>query len=224
MGVLRQVFTATGHKANLLVAGMSNVGFGLFGTWAGTVTFKGSYDGVTFNTLSVQTYPYNATAVTTATANGSWFVPLPGGLIAVQAVFTSRTSGSVVIAIGASNDGSFAQAFVAPTTIQKSSQSASAGANTVSIAAASYAQQLTDISAGMNVVNSIAGTLTLFDAGATIGQYMIGDVSGEGTTNAPAMIEIGATHLITPGNAGSIVLNGLGTGVTSVINVSAFPA
>ena len=69
--IIREVLNAAGMELPLFTGGMSKVGFGLSGTWTGTVTFLGSTDGINFVPLSVTPFG-SGTAVQSATANGSW--------------------------------------------------------------------------------------------------------------------------------------------------------
>ena len=68
------------------------------GPWSGTISFFASGDGgATWNALNV-TPSNSTTAVTTATANGTWQIN-PAGYTHVCAAFTTATSGTVVATI-----------------------------------------------------------------------------------------------------------------------------
>ena len=89
--------TATGllPAANATVAcataGYEKIGIRLSGTFTGTVTFQGSVDGVTWDTLTVSTLA--GTGVTTATAAGQW-TGACAGLTSERCAMTSYTSGT----------------------------------------------------------------------------------------------------------------------------------
>lgn len=65
------------------------------GTWAGTIGLKGSYDGATFYPISVSV---GGLQVTNTTANVTWVSPA-GPFAAVQAYFSTYTSGTAVVTV-----------------------------------------------------------------------------------------------------------------------------
>lgn len=87
-----------------LVIGVGNgggVGIQLTGTWAGTVTFEATIDGLTW--VAFNLVPSNsATAASTTTANGAWSANC-AGYASVRARFSTATSGTV-IASGQNSD------------------------------------------------------------------------------------------------------------------------
>lgn len=73
--------------------GLGAIAIQLTGTWAGTVTFEGTIDGVSWVALNL--VPTNsATAASTATATGVWMGNI-AGLEAVRARVSAYTSGTV---------------------------------------------------------------------------------------------------------------------------------
>lgn len=71
------LMTATGNTAAILTAGLGGVGIGITGTWTGTVTFEGTYDGT--NWFSINAFSaITGIPTTTATANGNWRVSSAG--------------------------------------------------------------------------------------------------------------------------------------------------
>lgn len=73
--------------------GLGAIAVQLTGTWAGTVTFEGTIDGVTWVALNL--VPTNSsTAASTATTTGIWMGNV-AGLEAVRARFSAVTSGTV---------------------------------------------------------------------------------------------------------------------------------
>lgn len=135
MSVSREAFSAVNQSLQLNVAGNTYVGFGITGTFAGTLSFSGSTDGVNFTALSVYAYPMvdGGTSVQSVTATGNYVVPV-NGLIMVKVAFTAKTSGTPVVAIASSVDGSYADAYSAETVLSQTS-SASHAINTLTIAA-----------------------------------------------------------------------------------------
>ena len=135
-----EVLNAQSMSLTIFCGGQSNVGVRLFGTWTGTVSFKGSYDGVNFVALTMTPFA-SGTGVQSATANGNWFVQCgnvvsgttPTGLVAVQVVFTTLTTGTVSVAMCASVDSTWQNAFLAASTIYVNSEAT--GTNTLTQAA-----------------------------------------------------------------------------------------
>ena len=72
----------------------------LRGTWVATVTFQGSIDGTTFFSLPAAPAgsAQNVAAVTTTAANGAWQVNC-AGMVAVRAIATAFTSGTINVTI-----------------------------------------------------------------------------------------------------------------------------
>ncbi len=95
-GALNEV----GQAVNMDVDGFSSLGFQVSGVFTGTVTFKGSVDGVNFGDLAVSTLANGAIFVTTATAVGVWRAAV--ALRAVRAICTAYTDGLITATIIAS--------------------------------------------------------------------------------------------------------------------------
>src|SRR5271165_6636010 len=100
----RQGLNAVGMRLPLYCGGQSFVGFGLTGTWVGTVVPQISYDGINFVTLPVTPFASGA-AVSSLTANGNWYSRAINAL-AVQLNMTAFTSGTLLATIAASTDAS----------------------------------------------------------------------------------------------------------------------
>lgn len=84
---------ATDELIQINVRGMGAVGLQFTGTWAGTVSFEATMDGLTWVALNM--VPSNsATAASSATANGAWTANI-GGFDSVRARFSTDTSGTV---------------------------------------------------------------------------------------------------------------------------------
>lgn len=82
------------------LGGYQHVGVNLAGTWTGTVTFEASLDGVNFIAQNMLPSNGTQTAVTTATANGTWYsTQLVGSQF--RARFSTATSGTVVVSVRA---------------------------------------------------------------------------------------------------------------------------
>jgi len=90
------VLSAAGYAVTMNVDGLAGIGLQLTGTWVGTLDFKGSVDGVEFQSITV--VPTNSTTgVTSATANGVWQVS--AALKLVQVSCSAYTSGYIVVSI-----------------------------------------------------------------------------------------------------------------------------
>jgi hypothetical protein len=98
--------TASGNITSNQIVTISTVGAGavsiiLTGTWTGTVTFQVSADGSNF--ISAAAYPNGSgTAVSTATANGTWIVPVAGFNSLRVWGSSGVTSGTAAISLEAS--------------------------------------------------------------------------------------------------------------------------
>ena len=217
--IIREVLNATGMKLRFFCGGMTKVGFGVTGTWAGTLTFRGSVDGLNFIAISVTPFA-SGTAVLTATANGNWEVAVQN-FIVVEVEFT-RTSGSAVIAIAGSVDSSYQEAFLTADAIYVSQSST--GANTLSKAAqANRAWKLEELTVslsgpggGLVIIRDGTATGTILwqeyleSAGGSVGHRYVVNLPNAGTERQ------GIVN--TPGNAMTIVVGDAGSGISSIIN------
>lgn len=155
------VLTATNQDLTLWVAGQSKVGINIFSVSGGpTLSFLGSTDGVSYNTLTVGAYPaaiggtspggwygnLPATQVTSTTAAGIYEVDV-ANLQFVRVQITSATgTPSARVIMAASVDGSYQEAFLTPTNIGVTSSvvfpsttSTAADVNTMTIPAVANA-------------------------------------------------------------------------------------
>jgi hypothetical protein len=226
MAKISELLNATGMGLALFTGQQTRVGVGLSGTWTGTVAFNASTDGIIFNPVFMTPFA-SGTNVSSATANGNWFSDVKNYL-AFQAVFT-RTTGSVIVALSASQDSSYQDAFLtAPSIFQNSV--ATAATNTLTIAAqANRAWRLrtlyisvsaTATWAGNPVVQIKDGTTLLwaFDIGTTAGTYSPGLPADNLLTGRPGGL------YGTPGNAMSIAIASGGGSVQTNINCEVLPA
>lgn len=98
--------TALNASLPLVLDGASGFAVDLRGTFVGTVTFQATIDGT--NWFSIVTLPaasgVNVAAVSTATAPGAWVGPA-NGFLAVRAILTAYTSGSVTVTLRAIQGG-----------------------------------------------------------------------------------------------------------------------
>lgn len=85
--------TANAQSLELNCAGFGTVAFQLDGTWTATVTFEGTVNHGTWQTLTV-TPTNSTTGVTTATGTGIWTGSC-AGLLAVRARVSAFTSGTI---------------------------------------------------------------------------------------------------------------------------------
>lgn len=94
------VIDLTALNSEIVASPLDNfatIGVLITGTWVGTITFQGSIDGTTFDTIEVK--HINAhTLKTTTTANGQFFINA-SGLKSVKVVMTSYTSGTATVLI-----------------------------------------------------------------------------------------------------------------------------
>lgn len=117
MNVSRQNFTALNQVLHLAVLRNAYVGIGVTGTFVGTVSFYGSYDGSNWTALDCQIYPWvdggslvTGHAQASGAANGQ-YVSLVSDYKFIKVTVTSLASGNPVVSIAASTDGSYAAAY-----------------------------------------------------------------------------------------------------------------
>jgi hypothetical protein len=89
---------AVGATVRLTPPGLAGFGIQITGTWAGTVQFEGSLDGVTFQPLSA-TLINGTVPVVSATVNGLWQAASP--LVSMQVRLSAWTSGLAVVTLNA---------------------------------------------------------------------------------------------------------------------------
>lgn len=91
--------TSTAYVVLPVPANASSVGLALSGTWSGTVSFFATVNnGAVWSAFNVNPSA-SSTAVSTATANGSW-TNSPAPYSHICAVFTTASSGTAVVTIG----------------------------------------------------------------------------------------------------------------------------
>lgn len=164
--IIREALNADAMRLTLFCAGQSYVGFNLTGTWVGTISFYGSFDGVNFVPISVTPFA-SGTAVSSATANGSWYAAAQN-YAAVQVRFT-RTSGTVLASLSASNDSSFQDVFLASTSIFVTQSVGSGAANSMTIAASTNrAWSLKKLVIGFSVAPAAGVLVTISDGASSV--------------------------------------------------------
>lgn len=94
--IMQSAAGATGVGVNLIVLGYSRLSVQVSGTFTGTVTFKGTTDGVNYLAIGMTSYADTTTVATTATAPGMFYAAV-GGLIAVRAEITAYTDGAITV-------------------------------------------------------------------------------------------------------------------------------
>lgn len=87
--------TAPTACATFNIQNATSVALDISGTWTGTLTFEGSANGGTFNSILV-TNTATGAKVTTTTANGTFSVP-NGGFIIVRARATATVTGTATV-------------------------------------------------------------------------------------------------------------------------------
>ena len=128
MSIIREALNADAMKLRLHVEGKSKFGIGVTGTWTGTLTFRRSFDGVTFQSLTVTPFA-SGTTVTTATANGNWEGNVEN-IKYIEVEFT-RTTGTAIVKLSAAMDSSYQDAFLSASTIHVQAEGAGAGSVTL---------------------------------------------------------------------------------------------
>jgi len=94
-------FTTAGQSNTLTPCGpLSTCYVQITGTWAGTIVFEGSVDGVNFFSVNAVP-PTTSTPVTSTTANGQWVVDI-GGLNVFRARHSVHTSGTAAVTLDGS--------------------------------------------------------------------------------------------------------------------------
>lgn len=73
---------------------------GITGTWTGTITFKGTNDGVNYTAISGTPQP-SGTAASTTTGNGQWRFSV-GGITAIEAIASASMTGLASVTITSS--------------------------------------------------------------------------------------------------------------------------
>lgn len=92
--ILSASLTAADAVLNIGVSNCGGVAIQLTGTWAGTVSFEATVDGLTW--VAFNMVPSNsATAASSSTGNGAWSANC-AGFNAVRARFSTATSGTVL--------------------------------------------------------------------------------------------------------------------------------
>jgi hypothetical protein len=92
------LLASVGATVRLTPPGLAGFGIQITGTWAGTVQFEGSIDGVTFTALSATPIAGTVSVVQT-TVNGLWQAAAP--LVSMQVRMSAWTSGSAVVTLNA---------------------------------------------------------------------------------------------------------------------------
>lgn len=137
-----KVLNAVNQEATIWCAGQAKVGINIRTvTGSPTLSFFGSLDGLTFNLITVGAYPSAtppASGVTTATAAGSYEVPVQN----YQFIRVQMTSGAgpATVVLTASVDGSYQEAFLTDAqgvtlAVLYPSTTSSSGVNTMTIPA-----------------------------------------------------------------------------------------
>ncbi len=218
--VITEALNATGMGLTLWCGSLSYAGFGISGSWVGTIKFYGTTDGLNFQPISVTPFA-SGTDVTSTTANGSWFIPARNYL-AVRVVFT-RTSGTAIVKLAASTDSSYQDAFLASTS-KFVNTTATGGANTTTITAqANRAWRLRTLivsadttptwaaSPNVKVTDGASTIIWALDLPATAGVYNVplpADSNTPGLTGGGVVGTAGSSMVITVASgAGSVKTN-----------------
>lgn len=234
--ILREALNADAMQLAIYCGGMSKVGINLAGTWVGTVKFFGSTDGTNFVPLSMTPFA-SGTTVQSATANGNWEISVQSlSLVAVKVTFT-RTSGTVLVTMGASIDSSYQDAFLASTS-HFVSQSVSGGAtNVITIAAqVNRAWRCRSLQVSFSVASGAAVLITISDGASSVLWEGYVPINNEGVATVGSTFNVplppdpmtpgltGGGVVNTPGNSLVITLAAPGGSVVSKVNAEIVPA
>lgn len=174
----------TGVQAALIsTQGSGSASIVVTGTWVGTLTFKAAADEkVTFNTVA--SYPQaGGASVTTATANGTWFVKA-AGYRWVCVYFSAYTSGTAAVWLEASVApvASFAGSDIATIGSAALALGQATGANSIPVVAAS------DVTAKIKGADAAgtptAGTVLAIQGIASMTEVQVKGSGTAGTANA----------------------------------------
>jgi len=238
---LRKTITVAGDRIGpFATGGMSRIGFAITGTWVGTLTFRGSQDGLNFIPFGVVTYPDTVGGVAapqlTTTANGNFQAPVKN-FVAWDVQATSLASGSVTIVMATSIDSSWQDAFLVASSMAVSQKVAGGAANSVTVAAqAQRALRLRTLSIGFSTAPGAPVDVQVLDGGSTVlweGYVPTstgGGISGGGTWLAPLPTDSlvpgtsGGGVVNTPGNSLVVTLAAPGGSVVSIVDLEIIPA
>lgn len=174
------------------------------GTWVGTITFEGSYDGVNFVGIAAYTYPSGIGNIATATTNGTFGVN-SAGLMSYRLRCSAYTSGTIAVTATATQaitsvyvKNSTASALMASATLLAGTQTIggvklvdTAGTNVATIKAASTPSVTTDtaIVVAISPNNSISSTVK----GTTIGNVPVQNIYSTTNITTSAYVQLVAS-------------------------------
>jgi hypothetical protein len=238
--IIRETLTATQTTLTMNVAGMSKVGFNIGGNWTGTILFQGSFDGVNFASnpqggpLNVTPFPPVGTGAqvpqSSTTVNGSFERDVQN-YVAVRVTF-NRVSGSAQVAIGASLDLSYQEAFLVSTSVFVNQQGGAGVANVLTIAAQpNRAWRCRTLVVSFSAVPAAPVLVTVSDGGsATLWQEYAISSSADASYKVkipldPPIPGTGSGGVFgTPGNSLVITCAAPGGAVVSQIDAEIMPA
>ena len=229
--IKRMRMTAVQQSLILQCGGMDYVGIGITGTFAATLSFYGSTDGINFNPLNVHAYPWLETDMATNYINNYQKTPSGSvtqtlcapavGLLAIKVVCTAYVSGSAQLVLAASDDGSYADAFSAPSAIWQT-QAQTHAANTITIAAnANHGWRLASLIIGINAAATTPSVSVKDSAGTVLWTIDLPTAAG---TNDLSLTVRNSNIQCTPNNALIITCPDFGSAVTSDLNVEVHAA
>lgn len=132
MAESRLLMSVAGMQLPLFTTGQTWYAVNVAGTWTGTISFTASQDGVNYSPVSLTPFA-TGTAVSSVTANGSWYMPV-GNNFSYNVTLTTLGSGNPIVTVGTSVDTSFQTTFMTPV-LKYVNQAANNATNTVTIAA-----------------------------------------------------------------------------------------
>jgi hypothetical protein len=220
-----EILTVDQMELPIFCGNMNFIGLRVAGTWAGSVSFFGSFDSIKYQPATVTPYVSGA-GVQSSTANGSWFIPSQN--YTSFKVRFGRTSGSAIVYLVASTDGTYQLAYLDPTDRFKNSVATNA-TNTLTIAAnANRASRLRALKVsvlGGAVTWAAQPALTIKDGATLLWAFDLPTTNGaihdiplpQETTEAPGGL------INTPGNTLVIACAAGGASVQTNINCDIAP-
>jgi hypothetical protein len=235
--LVRRALTAVGDSLRVNCAGLTKVGFGVTGNWAGTLQFSGTVDGLTFKPIYLIPYPPGTgtlpTGVNTVTANGNLEFPAEN-YVAITAQLTALTSaGGPLVSAAASNDTSYQDAFQASTSNYVSQQVGGGAVNSVTIAAqANRALRCRTLTYSFSAAPAGPVLITIYDGGSSnvlwqeyanvVSTSLSAKLNLPSDWNTPYTTGGGVVGSI--GNSMQITIAAPGGTITSILNAEMAPA
>lgn len=196
----------------------------LSGTWVGTVSFQGSNDGVTWASLvALPVGAIAATAVSTTTANGQWYIPITSRYFRARVtVYTSGTVLADIIAFEQQRDtgqttGSFVVSSITSGVVTPAPGTSSGGFTSHQQWIAANTTNGTSVKASAGTI----GTVVLSNTTGTAAYFKLYNKASAPTVGTDTPV---ATYMV-PANQTVVIAPGMGhrlsTGIAFAITANA---